>query len=160
MSLALRIDANERKASKVVKDNAWFQAQAEAMDIELDEDLLETATRGARQVRGRESTDDDAAGSGELRRLRAELAHLLVQPLYKQRAARFVAAQEGGMLDSGRLIAVAPTDAIVVAAAVPVNTKPTTPKPPKQRKPHLNNKKKDRSQPAAAAISAPEEDED
>ncbi|KAJ7598923.1 ATP-dependent RNA helicase [Mycena floridula] len=75
VQLARQIETSQHKIKKANHDRNWLKETAEAMELEIDEDLL---------------SDDDAEGAGKGKRkarngknaaLKAQLKHLLAQPL-------------------------------------------------------------------------------
>lgn len=71
ISLAKQIDKEEHKFKRKKSSNDWILASAKAMDIEVDEDLLEDlGDQGERKVR-----------QVKLKQIKAELAGLLKTPL-------------------------------------------------------------------------------
>eukprot|EP00039_Didymoeca_costata_P010368 m.139618 g.139618 ORF g.139618 m.139618 type:complete len:242 (+) comp14802_c0_seq1:1228-1953(+) len=71
LALAIEIDKIENKTRKTKAKNNWFQKQAEEMDIELDDDLIDTSEDGAERKEQEK----------KVKRLRAQLKGLLEQKL-------------------------------------------------------------------------------
>lgn len=71
ISLAKQIDKDEHKFKRKKSSNDWILASAKAMDIEVDEDLLEDLG-GVREKQARQ---------GKLKQMKAELSGLLKTPL-------------------------------------------------------------------------------
>ena len=86
LSLASRIDKEERRMSRAGVRNRWFEKAAAEIDIELDESLLEEEEEEEEAERARRHIQD----------LKKRLAHVLARPIVPESARRGLVVGGGG----------------------------------------------------------------
>ncbi|KAG7238453.1 hypothetical protein INR49_030865 [Caranx melampygus] len=74
VNLALKIEKAEFHNSREKQHNSWFRQAAEALEVDLDDDLLIGRTR---------DEDDDREQQKMLKAMKKHLKHLMSQPVFK-----------------------------------------------------------------------------
>ncbi|XP_067099780.1 ATP-dependent RNA helicase DDX24 [Osmerus mordax] len=74
VNMARKIEKEEYHNSKEKQHNSWFQQAAEALEVDLDEDLL---------LGGRKDEEDERQQQKMVKGMKRHLKHLLSQPVFK-----------------------------------------------------------------------------
>ncbi|KAI8363577.1 P-loop containing nucleoside triphosphate hydrolase protein [Mortierella sp. GBAus27b] len=88
VALAKKIDEQEHRIQKAAHQDDWMRKSAEAMDIILDEDLLNSA--GSKSKKGDDDDLDESAMTGrknKIKAMRTELKTMLQKPLMPKGAS-------------------------------------------------------------------------